>query len=108
MDLTTKNTIFIDESTIKATKNAPLSWQLKVPGLEKRRLVGRYSHPLAVHVIGGISRRGATKLFFFNEKNVFVEIIYFIFFEFLNLYINCKIKLTKKSKKSNKGKVFII
>ena len=66
MDLTTKNTIFIDESTIKATKNAPLSWQLKVPGLEKRGLVGRYSHPLAVHVIGGISRRGATKLIIFN------------------------------------------
>jgi hypothetical protein len=39
------------------TKNAPLSWQLTVPGLEKCGLIGRYSHPLAVHVIGGISRR---------------------------------------------------
>ncbi len=45
---------------------------------------------------------------FLNEKNVFVEIIYFIFFAFLNLYIYCRINLTKKSKKSNKGKAFII
>jgi hypothetical protein len=40
------NTIFIDESTIKATKNTPVSWHLKVIGLEKRGLVGRYYHPL--------------------------------------------------------------
>ncbi len=63
-----ENIIFIDESTIKATKNEPLSWQLKVPSLEKRGLVGRYSHLLAVHVSGRISRRGATKLIIFNEN----------------------------------------
>ena len=60
-------TIFIDESTVQASKNAHRRWYK--PGLEGETRIGlveKYTHPYSVHVIGGISRLGATELIVFK------------------------------------------
>ncbi len=62
-------TIFIDESTVKATKNAARIWYRPFDDETRNGLIGRYAHGLSVHVIGGISRRGATRIAIF-KKNV--------------------------------------
>jgi hypothetical protein len=62
------NSIFIDESTVQATKNAYKIWNKKFPDETRLGLIEKYSHPESVHVIGGISRRGPTPLIIFKSK----------------------------------------
>ena len=60
--------IFIDESTVQCDKNANKQWYQDFPGETRIGLIGKYSHELSLHVLGGISRRGPTQLALFTGK----------------------------------------
>jgi len=45
-----------------------LIYKLGIAGETRSGLKPRYKHPASVHVIGGISRRGATKLMIFSRR----------------------------------------
>ena len=60
--------IFIDEATNCADKNGHTRWYRKIEGETRRGLVGRNAHEVSCHVIGGISRRGATELIIFSGR----------------------------------------
>ena len=60
------NSIFIDESTVRATKNAHRIWYKPIEGETRLGMVGKYAHLITVHCIGGISRRGFTQLITFT------------------------------------------
>jgi hypothetical protein len=62
-------TIFIDESTFKATKNGAKIWYMPFHDETRNGLIGRYAHGLSVHVIAGISRRVATRIAIFKERS---------------------------------------
>jgi transposase len=62
------NSIFIDESTVQMNINGPKHWSRRELGEPRNGLIGRYSHPASVHVLGGISRRGATSLEIFSSR----------------------------------------
>jgi hypothetical protein len=62
------NCIFIDESTVKMQRNANRRWFRPDPNETRLGLVGQYKHVPSVHVIGGISRFGATTLITFEGK----------------------------------------
>ncbi len=62
-------TVFVDESTVQESKNARKVWyNPDITGETRIGLIGRYAHPLSVHVIGGISRNGPTELIVFTGK----------------------------------------
>ena len=70
--------IFIDECIIKANRNANRVWYKPRPGQIRIGLIGRYSHPVQINVIGGISRRGPTHLVVFEgavNTNSFQELL---------------------------------
>lgn len=58
--------IFIDECTVKMDKNGRFQWYKKRKNQTKSGLVAKYKHTASIHVIGGISRRGRTKLIIFS------------------------------------------
>ena len=61
--------IFIDECTVSMTKTGRLQWYRSgIAGETRSGLQSKYKHTASVHVIGGISRRGATKLIIFSGK----------------------------------------
>ena len=62
------NSIFIDESTVQATKNAHRIWNKPFRNETRLGLQEKYAHLTSVHVIGGISRMGATELCIFKGK----------------------------------------
>lgn len=55
--------IFTDECSVMLENHAKISFHRE---WEQPKLKGRPKHPLKVHVRGGISKRGATKLFIFE------------------------------------------
>ena len=57
------NVIFCDECTIQLEHHSRLCFRKKY---EKRRLKQRAKHPIKLHIWGGISARGATKLVMFT------------------------------------------
>ena len=83
------NSIFIDESTVQATRNAHRMWHKPYGNETRLGLQETYSHLMSVHVIGGISRKGATELLIFNGK---VDIIYELEVKF---YFKFKFSLLK-------------
>jgi hypothetical protein len=60
------NSIFLDECTVSMDKNGKTQWYRKFPGETRLGFKGQYKHTQSVHIIGGISRRGATKLMIFT------------------------------------------
>ena len=64
------NSIFIDESSVQANKNAAKIWHKKFSNETRLGLLERYSHLETVHVIGGISRKGPTPLIIFKSKKL--------------------------------------
>ncbi len=58
--------IFIDECTVALDKNSRTQWYRKVPGETRLGFKGKFKHAASVHIIGGISRRGPTKLMIFT------------------------------------------
>jgi hypothetical protein len=62
------NSIFIDESTVQMNINGPMHWSRRELGEPQNGLIGRYSHQASVHVLGGISRRGATSWEIFSGR----------------------------------------
>ena len=79
------HSIFIDESKVQIQKNANTRWYR--PRYGECELIGRYKHESKINVIGGISRKGPTKLVLFDgtlNTNSFVECIE----EFLVPFIN--------------------
>ena len=63
------NSIFIDESTIQCTKIVYKMWNKPFVHETRLGLQEKYPHLASVHVIGGISRRGATELIIFKGLN---------------------------------------
>ena len=47
-------------------KNGKTQWHRKFPGETRLGFKGQYKHTQSVHIIGGISRREATKLMIFT------------------------------------------
>ena len=66
-----RNCIFIDESTVRATKNANLIWYEPIEGETRLRMLGKYAHLITVHCIGGISRLGRTESITFTGILIF-------------------------------------
>ena len=62
------NSIFIDESTVQATKNAHQIWNKPFPNETRLGLISKFAHLESVNVIKGISRRGATPLIIFKSN----------------------------------------
>ena len=59
--------IFIDECTVMMNKNARTQWfRSGLAGETKSGLKPKYKHAASIHLIGGISRRGKTKLMIFS------------------------------------------
>ena len=61
--------IHIDECTVAMNKNGRTQWFRKFSDETRSGLQSKYKHTASVHIIGGISRRGATKLIVFTGKN---------------------------------------
>ena len=62
------DSIFIDESTVQINKNARKIWYSFISGETRLGLIGKNKHEPAVHIIGGISKAGATELVIFEGK----------------------------------------
>ena len=62
------NSIFIDESTVQATKNAHKIWYKPFPDETRLGLISKYAHLESVSVLGGISRKGATPLMIYKSN----------------------------------------
>ncbi len=56
------NFIFVDECTVQLCQHGSSYRYKKRP--DKIALIGKYKHEASVHVIGGISRKGRTKLYY--------------------------------------------
>jgi hypothetical protein len=65
---TFNESIFIDESTVQLNKNANRIWYKFIYGETRLGLIGKNKHEPSVHIIGGISRSGPTKLVIFEGK----------------------------------------
>ena len=70
------NSIFIDESSIQATKNASKIWNKKFLNETRLGLIEKYAHLETVHVIGGISRKGPTPLIIFKSIKLEFNLIF--------------------------------
>jgi hypothetical protein len=79
--------IFIDECTVALDKNSRTQWYRKVPGETRLGFKGKFKHAASVHIIGGISRRGPTKLMIFTG-NLNANGVMLLFDEFLVPFIN--------------------
>ena len=60
--------IFIDECTVSMDKNGRFQWYKKRKNQTKSGLVAKYKHTASIHILGGISRLGKTKLMIFSGK----------------------------------------
>ena len=61
-------TIFIDECSLQARRNASKRWYRYTPGEIRLGFVGRYVHDFNFSIFAGISRQGATELIIFEGK----------------------------------------
>ena len=61
--------IFIDECTVSMDKNGRFQWYRSgLAGETRSGLKSKYKHAASVHILGGISRSGRTKLMIFSGK----------------------------------------
>ena len=60
------DSIFIDESNVQINKNASSIWYKVISGETRLGLIEKYKHAASVHILGGISRKGATSLVIFQ------------------------------------------
>lgn len=58
-----ENVIFTDESTVQLENHSRICFRKQ---LQPRRLKQRAKHPIKVHIWGGISARGATRVIMFT------------------------------------------
>lgn len=62
-----KFSIFLDECIVAMDKNGKFQWYKKgLKGETRSGLQAKYKHAASVNILGGISRRGATKLMIFT------------------------------------------
>ncbi len=69
--------------------NLACFWYRPFDDETRNGLIGKYAHGLSVHVIGGISRRGATRIAVFKQKCNslnFQELLRFFLIPFINRY----------------------
>ena len=72
-----------DECTVAIDKNGRTQWFRKCPGETRLEFKGKFKHAHAVHIIGGILRRGKTKLIIFrrNLNAEFLKELFSVFCE---------------------------
>jgi len=58
-----QNVVFTDECTVQLEQHSRICFRRRN---EKRKLKQRAKHPIKIHIWGGISKRGATKLVMFS------------------------------------------
>lgn len=81
------HSIFIDEVTAQMDKNGSMIWFKKDENETRLGLVGRYKHLPRVHVIAGISRRGATQVIIFEghlDARAFCDILNIFLIPFIH------------------------
>jgi hypothetical protein len=62
------NCIFEDETTVELRYTSFKRWYKKLPDENKNGSIGKYAHNIKVHVLGAISRRGASGAILFKGK----------------------------------------
>ena len=61
-----KFSIHIDECIVAMDKNGKTQWFKSIMGETRSGLVGAFKHNAQINIIGGISRKGATKLVIYS------------------------------------------
>ena len=62
-----KDVIFTDETTVQLEQHSKICFRKR---LQPRQLKQRAKHPIKIHVWGGISLQGATKIIMLNAERL--------------------------------------